>query len=165
MGINYLKNPIIYNHMKDPDDRSFAEEAAVRLFLSSKELEVLNNEIEQGNISLGIMPFGAGRILKGASSKLFKSQNLLESHFVKHGEEMQKALGKSSYSITNYLDDANYIIQNGTYVPELNGYVRFVAGQKYGFVGLDRATGDITTFHIKTVSELIKNAPSLGLGK
>jgi len=61
--------------------------------------------------------------------------------------------------------DANFIIKNGTYAPELNGYVRFMGGQKYGFVGLDHATGDITTFHIKTVSELIKNAPSLELGK
>ena len=104
-------------------------------------------------------------IAEGAGNKLFKNQNLLESHYVKHGAEMQKALGKNTYSMTNYLDDANYIIQNGTYVPELNGYVKFVAGQKYGFVGLDRATSDITTFHIKTVSELIKNAPSLGLGK
>jgi len=38
-------------------------------------------------------------------------------------------------------------------------------GKKFGFVGLDRATGEITTFHIKNISELIKKAPSLGLGK
>jgi hypothetical protein len=107
----------------------------------------------------------AASVSKGAGSKLFKSQELLDSHYAKHGSQIQKALGESSYSITNYLDDANFIIKNGTYAPELNGYVRFMGGQKYGFVGLDRATGDITTFHIKTVSELIKNAPSLGFGK
>lgn len=105
------------------------------------------------------------RIGEGAGSKLFKSQELLESHYVKHGTEIQKALGEISYSITQYLDDANFILKNGIYVPELNGYVRFMGGQKYGFVGLDRATGDITTFHVKTVSELIKNALSLGFGK
>lgn len=47
----------------------------------------------------------------------------------------------------------------------MNGYVKFVGGEgsaKYAFVGLDRATGEITTFHLKTVSELIKKAPSLG---
>lgn len=35
---------------------------------------------------------------------------------------------------------------------------------KYGFVGLDRNTGNITTFHIKTAKELSKKAPSLGIG-
>ncbi|WP_313347264.1 RHS repeat-associated core domain-containing protein [Lacrimispora sp.] len=99
------------------------------------------------------------------AGKSFKNQALFENHYVKHGAEMQKALGKSSYSSANYLTDANHVIQNGTYVQELNGYVKFISGQKYGFVGLDRATGDITTFHIKTVSELIKNAPGLGFGK
>lgn len=49
-----------------------------------------------------------------------------------------------------------------TYAPELNGYVSFMSGKKYGFVGLDRTTGDITTFHIKNIFELIKKAPSLG---
>ena len=63
------------------------------------------------------------------------------------------------------MQDANYIIENGTYVPELNGFIEFMQGKKYGFVGLNRETGNITTFHIKTVTELIKKAPSLGFGK
>lgn len=37
----------------------------------------------------------------------------------------------------------------------------FMSGKKYGFVGLDRTTGDITTFHIKNISELIKKAEYL----
>ena len=77
-------------------------------------------------------------------------------------KEIADVLGDSNYSIDKYLDDANYIINNGTYVPELNGYVSFMSGKKYGFVGLDRTTGDITTFHIKNIYELIKKAPSLG---
>lgn len=44
------------------------------------------------------------------------------------------------------LNEPNYIINNGTYVPELNGYVSFMIGKKYGFVGLDQITGDKTTF-------------------
>ncbi len=78
------------------------------------------------------------------------------------------ALGQSSYNLKNYIDDAHHVIKNGTYVPELNGFVRFIGGQgsaKYGFVGLDRATGGLTTFHIKTASELSKKAPSLGIIK
>ncbi|MSS63124.1 polymorphic toxin-type HINT domain-containing protein [Velocimicrobium porci] len=101
---------------------------------------------------------------KGGSNtnKLFKNQSLLDEHYGKHGQEIADVLGDSNYSIDKYLDDANYIINNGTYAPELNGYVSFMSGKKYGFVGLDRTTGDITTFHIKNISELIKKAPSLG---
>ena len=87
---------------------------------------------------------------------------MLDEHYGKHGQEIADVLGDSNYSIDKYLDDANYIINNGTYVPELNGYVSFMSGKKYGFVGLDRTTGDITTFHIKNIYELIKKAPSLG---
>ena len=97
------------------------------------------------------------------TNKLFKNQALLDEHYGKHGQEIADVLGDSNYSIDKYLDDANYIINNGTYVPELNGYVSFMSGKKYGFVGLDRTTGDITTFHIKNISELIKKAPSLGI--
>ena len=98
----------------------------------------------------------------GNTNKLFKNQSLLDEHYGKHGQEIAYVLGDSYYSIDKYLDDANYIINNGTYAPELNGYVSFMRGKKYGFVGLDRTTGDITTFHIKNISELIKKAPSLG---
>lgn len=108
----------------------------------------------------------AGLQMRGESgrntNKLFKNQALLDEHYGKHGQEIADVLGDSNYSIDKYLDDANYIINNGTYVPELNGYVSFMSGKKYGFVGLDRTTGDITTFHIKNISELIKKAPSLG---
>ena len=62
-----------------------------------------------------------------------------------------------------------HIIINGTYVSEKNAYVRLIGGAgekaKYWFVGLDRQTGVITTFHIKYVDELIREAPSLGLSK
>ena len=86
------------------------------------------------------------------TNKLFKNQSLLDEHYGKHGQEIADVLGDSNYSIDKYLDDANYIINN----------VSFMSGKKYGFVGLDRTTGDITTFHIKNISELIKKAPSLG---
>lgn len=100
-----------------------------------------------------------------SSRRFFKNQLLLEEHYLKHGQGIANVLGESSYSIVKYLDDANYIINNGKYASELNGYVSFLGGSNYGFVGLDRVTGDIVTFHIKSISELIKKAPSLGLGK
>lgn len=57
-------------------------------------------------------------------------------------------------------------MEKGVFVPELNGYVKLIGGKgsaKYGFVGLNQATGNITTFHIKTAKELSKKAPSLGI--
>ena len=105
--------------------------------------------------------------IKGGSknNKMFKDKSLLDEHYGRHGQEIADVLGDPNYSMEKYLDVANYIVNNGTYVPELNGYVSFMNGKKYGFVGLDRATGDITTFHIKNISELIKKAPSLGFGR
>ena len=92
----------------------------------------------------------------------FKDKSLLEQHYTEHSQQIADVMGKSNYSVEQYLDDANYIINNGTYVPELNGYVSFMSGKKYGFVGIDRTTQNITTFHIKNIYELIKKAPSLG---
>jgi len=85
-------------------------------------------------------------------------------HFGKHGKSVMNNLGRPSYSIKNYLSDANHVIKNGTFVKELNGYVRLIGGQgsaKFGFVGMNRATGNITTFHIKTAKELAKKAPGI----
>ncbi|WP_316841948.1 hypothetical protein [Pedobacter gandavensis] len=84
------------------------------------------------------------------------------AHFSKHGKEIMNKIGESSYNLKNYMTDANFIIKNGTFVPEMNGYVRFFGGKSsdFGFVGLNRATGNITTYHIKPLSFLIKKAPN-----
>ena len=50
-------------------------------------------------------------------------------HFGKHGKEMMDALGKSKYGIKDYINDANYGVQNGTYVFELNGFVKLLGGK------------------------------------
>lgn len=80
-----------------------------------------------------------------------------------HSSALMKAFGRSSYNLKNYLADANHTIKNGTFMPEMNGYIRLIGGQesaKYGVVGLDRTTGNITTFHVKSVSELSKKHPA-----
>ncbi len=97
--------------------------------------------------------------------KSFNNTETLNSHFQKHGQEIANVLDKSDYTLCDYLSDANYIINNGQYSSDLNGYVSFMKNDNYGFVGLDRNTGNITTFHIKKVSELIKKAPDLGFGR
>ncbi|MDR2877018.1 MAG: hypothetical protein LBV36_03120 [Chromatiales bacterium] len=96
---------------------------------------------------------------------LFKADEAVV-HFDKHAGSIMNAMGNKSYNLAQYVDDANHIIQNGTWVPEMNGFVRLIGGQgsaKFGFVGLQRGSSSITTFHIKTASELAKKAPSLGI--
>ncbi|AXH00905.1 hypothetical protein DVJ83_17490 (plasmid) [Deinococcus wulumuqiensis] len=90
------------------------------------------------------------------------------AHFNKHGDEIANALGLKSYDLATYLDDARMVIKNGTFAPELNAYVQIIGGKgsaKVMMVGLDRATREITTLHVKTVSEIAKKAPSLGWKK
>ncbi|MCL2611188.1 MAG: hypothetical protein FWE02_05880, partial [Defluviitaleaceae bacterium] len=87
--------------------------------------------------------------------------------FNKHHEGIKKVLNRNNYSISDYLDDTNFIINNGTFVPKMNGFIKLIpkTGKnsiRFGFVGLDRTTGEITTFHIKLIIDLIKRAPSLG---
>jgi hypothetical protein len=101
---------------------------------------------------------------KGGSNFLKFGGDEAVVHFGKHGNGVMNALGETSYNLKNYVTDANFVIKNGTYVPDLNGYVRLIGGQgsaKFGFVGLNRATGNITTFHIKTAQELAKKAPGI----
>jgi RHS repeat-associated protein len=87
-------------------------------------------------------------------------------HFEKHGQEIATMLGeKNTYTLKQYVSDANSVIRNGKFVPELNGYVSIAGGQggaKGLFVGLDRATGEITTMHLKPISFFEQKAPSLG---
>jgi len=89
-------------------------------------------------------------------------------HYDKHGGEIMRALNRNSYNLKDYINDANHVIANGQFSPELNGFVKLIGGSgtaKYAFVGLNRSGNNITTFHIKTVSELSRKAPSLGIAK
>jgi hypothetical protein len=88
-----------------------------------------------------------------------------EQHFSKHAGRIQKVFGRSSYNLKDYMMDANHIVNNGMFVPELNGFVKLIGGTgkaKVGFVGIERSENIITTFHIESVKDLVKKAPSLG---
>jgi hypothetical protein len=59
----------------------------------------------------------------------------------------------------NYVEDANWIIQNGTFHPGRNGYYHFMSngskGQSlFGFVGMKEGGTTISTYHIKSKSQL-----------
>lgn len=43
-----------------------------------------------------------------------------------------KVLGKDSYSLEEYVSDANWIIKNGTYIAERNGYCYFIGNAGKG---------------------------------
>jgi hypothetical protein len=70
-----------------------------------------------------------------------------------------KVTNKSAYNLKNHVDDANWIIQNGTYSSKLNGYYYFMGngskGQSlFGFVGMKNGGSTISTFHIKSAAQL-----------
>ncbi|BDD40610.1 hypothetical protein GUT184_08740 [Streptococcus ruminantium] len=108
-----------------------------------------------------VVPIGNGAKWGSSSQKTFKPGEL-ENHYNKHGQQVANALNKSTYTIEQYLDDANYVIQKGTYIPEMNGYVMKIGGTgkstKYAFVGLDRTSGDITTYHVKYAKQIVKKS-------
>ena len=80
-------------------------------------------------------------------------------HFGRHADQIMKVTGKSAYNLKNYVDDANWIIQNGTYSSNLNGYYYFMGNSSkgkslFGFVGVKNGGSTISTFHIKTAAQL-----------
>src|ERR1700678_857790 len=108
-----------------------------------------------------------GRGGGGAESTVYKFKLGEDvAHFERHGTRIANKLDLGSgYNVEQYVQDANHIIREGIYVHELHGYVKIPTGTgsaQAPFVGLDRATNEITTFHTKPVSFLEKNAPSLG---
>lgn len=90
----------------------------------------------------------------------FESQAKLEKHFAQHGKEFKGLYSNSQ----EYLQGANYVINNGTFVAEMNGYVRFFGtgrrGAEYAFVGLTHDATHITTFGIRNIKSL-SNIPWL----
>jgi RHS repeat-associated protein len=80
-------------------------------------------------------------------------------HFGKHADQIMKVTGQTSYNLKNYVDDANWIIQNGRYSPKLNGFYHYMGNSAkgeslFGFVGLKNGGANISTFHIKTATQL-----------
>ena len=77
----------------------------------------------------------------------FESQAKLEEHFAKHGNQFNGLYSNPQ----EYLQGANYVINNGTFVPEMNGYAMFFrvtskGKELYHFVGLERNGLYITTY-------------------
>ena len=121
-----------------------------------------------------LIPFGkvAGTVAKVAEKTVIKTvakkaTSFLKfggdeaiEHFTRHADQIMKVTRKSAYNLKNYVDDANWIIQNGIYSSKLNGYYYYMgnAAKKgkslFGFVGLKNGGSTISTFHIKSATEL-----------
>ena len=97
---------------------------------------------------------------KGTTRNLFKFlRDEANIHFKKHASEIMQTLGKKSYNLKEYINDANWIVNNGYFLESKNGYYYYLNNSSkgkslVGFVGLTRDGKYITTFHIKTAIEL-----------
>ncbi len=109
---------------------------------------------------LSLVKRGADDVARvGAKKFLMFSGDEAVTHFAKHADQIMKVSGKSTYNLKNYVEDANWIIKNGEYSKELNGYFYFMGNSSkgeslFGFVGLKNSGLNISTFHVKSASQL-----------
>ena len=117
------------------------------------------------------VPTGNGMKWGNGTQKAFKPGEL-ERHYSKHGQQVANALNESNYTMEQYLKDANYVIQTGEYSSKNNAYYKYVGFSKsgnrkgrtkYAIVGLDKVTGEITTYHIKDIENMREWDSSLGI--
>lgn len=84
----------------------------------------------------------------------------LTSHFGKHGNEFDGLYSTAK----EYAEGAKYVTKNGTYIPEMNGYIKFFgSGGKanYAFVGLTRNGLRVTAYEIRGIADLARKIPWL----
>ena len=101
----------------------------------------------------------AGGTLSGFQFGTFSSKKALTDHFIKHGKEF----GDLFANPQEYAKGAQYVIKNGTYIPEKNGYIKFLGAKgtaNYAFVGMKEG-GRVATFHVEGVSKLMKAGVSI----
>ncbi len=112
------------------------------------------------SMSLAMLSFGVSQVaqaIKNASPKTynFQTEIKLEEHFLKHNKDFNNMFKNSK----EYLEAANYVIKNGTYVTEMNGYVKFIGidgSANYAFVGMTVNGKNITTFGVRSIKNLTK---------
>lgn len=78
----------------------------------------------------------------------------MKEHYEKHNPEFGNAFSTPQ----EYVDAANYVIENGVYIPRQNAYVKFYGmngGANFAFVGLSHCHSFITTFHLKHASLIL----------
>ena len=84
----------------------------------------------------------------------FKSEAALNKHYEKHNPEF----GNVFSTPPEYVETANYVIENGQYIAKQNAYVKFYGMNgraNYAFVGMSYDGAYITTFHLKHVNQIL----------
>lgn len=132
----------------------FATGATLKSQKAARILEEIEIAATKNPVAAKMLP--AAR--SGINFLKFGADEAIE-HFGKHSSDIMKVLKKTEYSLKNYVDDANWILKNGTYSPSNNGYFYFLGNSSkgeslFGFVGLKNAGTSISTFHIKTAKQL-----------
>ncbi|MEM7110010.1 MAG: hypothetical protein AAF519_17415, partial [Bacteroidota bacterium] len=115
--------------------------------------------VMKGGLKLAARVLQIRRVATRASNFLKFGGDEAVVHFGKHADQIMKITGKTAYNLKNYVDDANWIIRNGTYSSKLNGYYHYMGNAAkgeslFGFVGLKNGGSTISTFHIKTATQL-----------
>ena len=165
LSINY-RNPYVIQNTVSAMDWSqrigVGQWAATRPAYAALEPIDWTDYVPSKAVLAGTMKLGMVGVLltaKKVSKKtlLFGGDEAAE-HFAKHASGIMDVAGIKSYNLKNYISDANWIIQNGTYSSTLNGYYNFIGNGKkgalFGFVGLERGGNRITTFHVKSAKQL-----------
>ena len=152
-------------------------EKGLKYTIEAGAMYAIGAEIGIARVGIGLWKAGSALVKRGffgyggaigAESTVKYSFKAGEDavHFEKHGARVANKLDLGSgYNVEQYVQDANQVIHEGIYVPELHAYVKIPTGPgsaQAPFVGLDRVTNEITTFHMKPVTFLEKSAPSLG---
>ena len=93
-----------------------------------QETKVYNFEVENAHTyyvtDKGILVHNlcAGTSSNNSTNLQFDSLDNLNNHYRVHGKEF----GDLVKNTDDYIDLANYVIKNGEYIPEMNGYIRFL---------------------------------------
>ena len=135
--------------LNDPVSRADAQG-----YISYTEIEDQNND---NNVLNDVAKMGDGSLGQRALSRAytFVSESKLMKHFTDHN----KSFGNIFQTPTEYLATANYVIQNGQYISDMNAYVKFYGLNghgNYAFVGMTRDQEYITTFHVKPAYQIFK---------
>ena len=117
------------------------------------------NGMGDGALSGAVTGAIGGGLKAGVKFGSFSSKAKLNEHFTKHGNEFEGLYSNAK----EYAKGAKYVIKEGTYVSEMNGYVKFFGAKgkaNYAFVGMKKGN-QVATFGVRSVSSLVEKGVSL----
>jgi RHS repeat-associated protein len=92
----------------------------------------------------------------------FKSYEHVVGHWNDHGARVGQAKGAKIYTMEQYAKDAMTLTKKGIYLKSKNAYWLPIGKDPstglplFEYVGIDRATNEITTYHIKPLTKMLE---------